>query len=195
MNQLNNRQERLFEFVKSWHSNQKRKYTGEPYWYHLRAVAGLVAEYETKNGEVEIALCHDLLEDTLCTAEMLGDHLAASGYLGGEGGEIHHIMTGVISLTNVYTTENYPNWNRKKRKEAELDRLSDIVSYAQTVKYADMIDNTESIVKLDPNFAKVYVLEQSMKIRMLRKGHEALLLRCTLSIEKALDELKSDYRT
>lgn len=195
MVQLNNKQQLLFEFVKGWHGTQQRKYTGESYWQHLLAVASLVSGYETKNSEVEIALCHDLLEDTACTADALGDHLERLGFSAGEGGEIHHILTGVVSLTNVYTPENYPNWNRKKRKQAELDRLSNIVSYAQTVKYADMIDNTESIVKLDPNFAKVYVLEQSMKIRMLRKGHEALLLRCTLSIEKALEELKAGYRT
>lgn len=36
--QLNKQQSDLFDFVKKSHGDQKRKYTGEPYWNHLKNV-------------------------------------------------------------------------------------------------------------------------------------------------------------
>jgi hypothetical protein len=63
----------------------------------------------------------------------------------------------VEALTDEYTKENYPQWNRRKRKEMEAERLEKASAAAQTIKYADIIDNAPEITREDPAFAKRYL--------------------------------------
>ena len=46
-----------------------------------------------------------------------------------------------VQSTDIYTKQNYPGWNRRKRKQKEAERLAVAHPDAQTVKYADIIDN------------------------------------------------------
>lgn len=66
---FNEREQRLLAFAEKWHGDQKRKYIGDPYKVHLMAVAERVAQFGSV--AVAAALCHDLIEDTNCTLEML----------------------------------------------------------------------------------------------------------------------------
>ena len=68
-------------------------------------------------------------------------------------------------LTDYYTKEVYPDLNRKKRKELEVLRMQNISPLAQNIKCCDIIDNSESILKHDAEFSKVYIPE---KIAMLK---------------------------
>ncbi|QXO10273.1 hypothetical protein pEaSNUABM37_00314 [Erwinia phage pEa_SNUABM_37] len=43
---------------------QKRKFTGESYWYHPRAVAELIAKHTTDENLIAAAWVHDVPEDT-----------------------------------------------------------------------------------------------------------------------------------
>jgi hypothetical protein len=45
---------------------------------------------------------------------------------------------------------------------------------AQTIKLADLIDNTSSIVERDPDFARVYLYEQAELMKVLTKGNPFL---------------------
>ncbi len=67
MLELTERQWALFDYVKEMHGGQKRKYTGAPYYTHLLSVADRVEQYVQNGYETEIALCHDLIEDTECS--------------------------------------------------------------------------------------------------------------------------------
>lgn len=154
---LTAKQRLLLEWVKGQHGDQKRKYTGEPYWNHVYNVAKIVCGKGYNPLLVEIALCHDLLEDTECDLVGLLNYLVHSGYSNEDG---LFIAARVNDLTDVYTKENYPTLNRKARKEKEAKRLHKIHPVSQTVKYADFIDNTISIVEHDKEFAKVYLREK-----------------------------------
>lgn len=171
--ELSTRQEKVLEFVKFKHRHQQRRYTGKPYWVHLVAVAEIVSEYQPEL--IEIALCHDLVEDTDCTESELRTFLASHSYT---DEETNFIASGVMDLTDVYTHENYPELNRAERKKKEAERLGNISAAAQTVKYADLIDNSSSIVEHDENFAKVFLREKSAILRGMRQGHPKLLKRC-----------------
>jgi hypothetical protein len=46
---------------------------------------------------------------------------------------------------------------------------------AQTIKVADLISNTRSIVAHDPGFAKVYLEEKRMLLEVLTKADPTLL--------------------
>jgi guanosine-3',5'-bis(diphosphate) 3'-pyrophosphohydrolase len=185
---LTDRQSRLFDFVKESHGDQKRKYTGAPYWIHLLSVAEIVYPYSSGFMEVEIALCHDLIEDTKATYDDLEKELVRERY---NLIETRHILKGVEDLTDVYTHEAYPNLNRQKRKALEAVRLLDTSPYSQTVKYADILDNSASIAEHDPGFARIYISEIAAKITEMDKGNPELYKRCLFSIEQIKGELKN----
>lgn len=140
------------------HGEQERKYTGEPYWYHLEEVAHLVAPLGG------IAICtawlHDTLEDTSNTYYnirlVFGDVVALN----------------VLSLSDLLTPRD---GNRKFRKDKYRETLSECDSTIQSVKVADLISNSVSIKKYDPDFAKVYLQEKKELLEVLTKADKVLL--------------------
>jgi len=185
---LTDRQEKLFEFVKECHKGQFRKYTGEPYHVHPYAVAELVSSYVQSEFTIEIALCHDLFEDTDCDRSMLLSVLTEK--LGYELQDSRYICHHVEELTDVYTSEAYPDFNRDIRKGLEFIRLRDISSISQSVKYADLIDNTESIVDRDEKFAKVYLKEKEVLLQRMRDGDMYLFADCVGALRDAFKYLE-----
>lgn len=185
---LTDRQEKLLEFVKEQHGTQVRKYTGEPYWHHVVAVAELVSEHGIIDLSVEIALCHDLFEDTPCDKATLYGKLTDIGYDMSDAG---WICKGVEDLTDRFTKELAPELNRKSRKQLEAQRMGKISAAAQTVKCADLIDNTSSIVKYDPDFAVVYLKEKLEIIKQLRSAHIKLFIKCCWTYYNAVAELEN----
>jgi (p)ppGpp synthase/HD superfamily hydrolase len=179
--ELNDKQTMLFEFVKTKHKDQKRKYTGEPYFNHLYNVAKIVSIHEM--GCIEIALCHDLFEDTDCTFNELYKKLTDIGY---DRKTSYDICSCVNELTDVFTSEEYPYLNRVKRKENEANRLGKISRISQTVKYADLIDNTSSITEHDKDFSKVYLKEKEAILKVMNQGNQILFTMCKKVLEKAL---------
>ena len=162
---------KLFRFVSEKHEKQRRKYTDEPYINHLLNVVEAVKSKSPNSCIEEIALCHDLLEDTNTTDGELNAMLTKIGY-----SEAQRIMiiSGVIDLTDVYTHEDYPDINREQRKKKECERLSRIDPVSQTVKYADLIDNTETIVQYDLKFAKIYLQEKESFLKSMTEGDKEL---------------------
>lgn len=153
----------ILEFVTEKHKNQVRKYTNEPYINHLIRVA---SNFEKDSYLYNLALCHDLFEDTDCTEEELIKSFDETVLLDKDG---NSLIEGINELTDVYTSENYPQWNRKKRKEHELQRLSTISQESMTVKYADLIDNCD-IVLHDKEFGKIYLKEKYEILKHCKQG-------------------------
>jgi (p)ppGpp synthase/HD superfamily hydrolase len=148
--------EKLIEFVKEKHSQQVRKYTGEPYYSHVEAVALAAEKYGVKYG-FEIGLCHDLLEDTDCKVE---DLYYALKYADISYSANQFICDAVVELTDVFTTESFPYLNRSIRKQCEALRLHTISREAQIIKCFDLMDNTKSILQHDIGFATKYIPEK-----------------------------------
>lgn len=169
------RQNKFLEFVKRSHGGQTRKYTGEPYWTHLVSVAEIVDIVDKTEGLIEIALGHDLVEDTDVT---LGDVYIELKSIGYSENEIDFIVNGIYHLTDEYSSEMYPNLNRRVRKRLEGIRLHSIPPVYQTVKYADLIDNSSSILERDPKFAKVYLEEKKFILQGMTSGNGSLYRKC-----------------
>lgn len=150
----------LFAFAAHTGAGQVRKYTGEAYIAHPRAVAAIV---QTVHGhhwtDVAAALLHDVVEDTGITLDHIEDQFGTVVYL------------KVQALTNVGLEAG----NRKARFEVNLARLSEASNQTKTIKIADLIDNTSSIVQHDPGFAPVYLREKKELLeRALRGGDRTL---------------------
>lgn len=125
------------QFAYLSHGNQRRKYSDEPYINHPVRVMQAVACDRIMGGREDIAMAavlHDVLED--CDVEYL--NVTVWGL---------RTVECVMELTNLYTKEAYPDWNRRLRKEMEFSRLSGVSLSAKVIKLYDRIDNLQSWYK------------------------------------------------
>jgi (p)ppGpp synthase/HD superfamily hydrolase len=140
---------------------QRRKYTGEPYIVHPAEVAKIVAGVPGSTPDmVAAAWLHDVVEDTGCTYNDI--HM-------GFGTDI---ATLVGWLTDVSKPEDGPRWFRKKM---DREHTAAAPAEAQTIKLADLISNTKSIVAHDKKFAKVYLEEKRLLLDVMTRGDAGLM--------------------
>lgn len=143
-------------------AGQKRKYTAEPYIVHPQAVAKLVEEAGGTAEQVAAAWLHDVVEDTKVTII-----------------DIHRDFGDTVSQYVYWLTEHNEarDLNRAARKDYARRKLEGAPPEVKTIKLADLIDNTQSIVERDPDFARVYMAEKKELIWALKEGHHGLLCR------------------
>ena len=158
----------ILEFVTEKHRNQVRKYTNEPYVNHLIRVA---SNFEKDSYLYNLALCHDLFEDTDCTELELLDiyHETHPFWRADPFDNDKKFCSMVWELTDFFTSTRFPNDNRKQRKQWEIERLSQISSEAMTVKYADLMDNYE-VIFYGTDFGKVYLQEKYEILKYCKQG-------------------------
>jgi benzoyl-CoA reductase/2-hydroxyglutaryl-CoA dehydratase subunit BcrC/BadD/HgdB len=80
----------------------------------------------------------------------------------------------VVELTDVYVKVAYPQYNRRRRKSMELERMAKTSPEAQTIKYADIIDNCSEIVSHDRDFARVFLRECKALLEKMPDGDPEL---------------------
>jgi len=166
---LNRFQLELYELVCGLHEGQKRKYTNLPYSTYPLEVARIINSYGADvDLHIEIALCHDLLEDTIITPFKLLDKISKIGYCHDDA---FYVVESVLGLTAVFTPSNYPNLNRQIRKTMEAGRMYNVTVQAKIVKCADLIHNTSTIVKYDKGFAKTYLKEKELILTAIKNDH------------------------
>lgn len=155
---------KAMQFAREVHKDQRRKYTEVPYWTHLAEVAGIVgcipSSYTpTPPMEVMVAVAflHDCIEDqgvsTIELEKSFGLQVAA----------------GVILLSDLETG------NRAERKRLSRERLAQAPGWVQTIKCADLISNTSSIVMHDPKFSVTYLEEKRLLLDVLTKADPRLV--------------------
>ena len=177
----------LANWIAEKHSGQLIRKTNTSYFSHLTTVAS-IAKPATRLG-YEIGLCHDLLEDTDTTSDDLLHALLRFGYIKPDA---YEIMGSVLELTDVYTKKTYPDLSKAKRKKLESERLSYVSASAQTVKYADLMDNIEWMLVHDQKHAKKYLKKKRLLINSLNRGNGQLRQQALNLIDKSLSELKLD---
>ena len=161
-------------YAKEAHRMQKRKYTDEPYIVHPVAVAQLIAEIGKGVIMICAALLHDVVEDTDTTYE----DLSAAGFG-------FPIVDLVKNLTDV---SKLSDGNRAQRKEIDRKHTAEVCINAKTIKLADLIDNTKTIVQYDPNFAKIYMAEKKRLLEVLGDGDSTLFAIANKNVEDYYDE-------
>jgi (p)ppGpp synthase/HD superfamily hydrolase len=144
-------------FAREAHKAQRRKYTNTPYADHLAEVAGIVATVDSSPETVAVAWLHDCREDQGVTAEEVERRFGV------------RVAEGVGLLSDL------EQGNRAQRKAAGRDRLANAPGWVQSIKCADLISNTSSIVEHDPKFALVYLEEKRLLLAVLTKADPRLL--------------------
>lgn len=128
------------------HGNQRRKYSGEPYWHHLQEVATILLRYSASAEVVAAGWLHDTIEDTGTTHEHLVKEFDSV------------IAELVLEVSDVSRPDH---GNRTMRKRLDRQYLAGASAFGQMIKCADTISNTKDIVANDINFArKVYIPEK-----------------------------------
>lgn len=139
---------------------QKRKYTGEQYWVHTNEVAQILDRTEGATFEmIAAAHLHDTVEDTGVTIEDIRYHF---------GEEVAELVGW---LTDVSKPED---GNRAARKAIDRAHSGASSAAAQTIKVADLISNSRTIVEHDVDFAKVYLKEKRQLLDVLTKADTSL---------------------
>jgi len=157
-------------FADRAHGNQTRKYTPDRYIVHPVRVMEICRRYTSSLPVLSAALLHDVLEDTPVTKGEIYDFL--STVMSKE--EALQTIELVVELTDVFIKKAYPQWNRKKRKEQESDRIALTSPDAQTIKYADIIDNSKEIIQYDEDFGPKFLKECRNLLKRINKGNPEL---------------------
>lgn len=162
--------DRALKFARKAHGsiNQRRKYTGEPYIVHPIAVAEIVRTVPHTPEMIAAAYLHDVVEDTAVTLEEVKTEF---------GREVAELVGW---LTDVSTPAD---GNRRTRKAIDREHSARAPASAQTIKLADLIDNTKAIKPHDPGFWEVYRREKNQLLEVLTKGDRTLWLRARESNE------------
>ncbi|WP_440986240.1 HD domain-containing protein (plasmid) [Xanthomonas sontii] len=153
--------QRAYEFAKAAHEavGQKCKYTGEEYITHSVAVANIVQGVPHTAEMMAAALLHDTIEDT---------HVTRSELLRAFGAHVTELVQWLTSVSHAH------QGNRQARKQLDRDHLAGAPAEAHTIKLADVIVNTRSIVDHDRRFAAVYLVEKAHLLEALTRGDRTL---------------------
>ena len=154
--------ERARVFATAAHAavGQVRKYTFEPYIIHPAEVAKIVRDAGGTDTMIAAAWLHDTVEDTGVTIETIRAEF---------GAEVAELVGW---LTDVSRPEH---GNRAHRKALDRAHSAAAPAEAQTVKLADLIANTRSIMEHDAAFAKTYLEEKRLLLAVMTKGDARLM--------------------
>lgn len=139
---------------------QVRKYTFEPYIVHPAEVVSIVESIPHTDVMLAAAWLHDVVEDTGVTIETIRSEF---------GTEVAELVSW---LTDVSRPEH---GNRARRKALDRAHSAAAPAEAQTVKLADLISNTRSIMAHDVAFAKTYLEEKRLLLEVMYKGDATLM--------------------
>ncbi|TCV95520.1 HD domain-containing protein [Biostraticola tofi] len=154
MHSLENRARR---FASHAHASrdQRRKYTLEPYIIHPAAVVERVRSVSHSEDMLAAAWLHDTVEDTDVTLKDIDQRFGRA----------------VAELVEMLTTPATPaDCPRIEKTRAALLHMACASSHAKTIKLADIIDNTCSIITYDAQFARYYLVEKKLQIEVLTEG-------------------------
>ena len=139
---------------------QVRKYTNEPYIVHPTEVAAIVASVGGTPAQIAAAWLHDTVEDTGVTIETIEAEF---------GSEVAELVGWLTDVSQPH------DGNRAHRKAVDREHSARSPAAAQTVKLADLISNSRSIVQHDPAFAVTYLEEKRQLLEVMNKGDPGLM--------------------
>jgi len=157
-----------------WHMGQDRRYQKIPYISHPIAVMEIVREVSNDEDMLCAAVLHDVVEDTSVDNNTIKQ-------LFGER---------VAMLVDWLTDQAKPeDGNRKARISINRAHTAAAPPEAKTIKLADLIHNSISIVEHDPSFASVYMKEMELLLSVLGDGDSTLYAKANKCLLEYQDTL------
>lgn len=143
-------------------AGQTRDGSGLPYITHPAAVAFIVASVPHTEEMLAAAWLHDVVEDCDVAIAEIADRFGPC------------VSDLVGFLTN---TPSGTGANRAMRKALDRERLRGADPRAQTIKVADIIVNSRTVVDDKPKFARQYLSEKQADLAALPLAQPLLLAR------------------
>lgn len=154
--------------------NQLRRYSGQPYEVHLKAVADIVESVSDDPEMIAAAWLHDVVEDTPATVDDLERTFGK----------------GVATLVHELTDVSRPgHGNRSARVKVYREHLAASSAPAKTVKLADLIDNCRDITRHDRKFAPIFLAEMAALLDVLADGETRLYQKARKVLEESSAQL------
>jgi hypothetical protein len=172
-------EEEAKKFATYHHGNisQVRKYTYEPYITHPEAVAEIVRSVPHTEAMLCAAWLHDTVEDTFATIEDIYFLF---------GVEVGNLVGGLTDVSEI------DDGNREVRKAKDLKHTAKLSAPGQTIKLADLIHNTSSIVQYDKTkFCEIYLKEKLLLLEVLKRGDVSLWKRAYDQVTEGLKIVKA----
>ena len=163
---MTNKLQTAIDFFKELHKDQKRRDGVRPYFVHLEDVARRVAQLTDDEDIIIAAFGHDGPEDikgftVQRVAELFGARAASF----------------IDDLTDRFVKENFPQLNRRERKQRERERYATFQPESKLVKLADIASNTSDLDENDRGFAQMYLKEKAMCLPYLAPApHSEVLI-------------------
>lgn len=156
---------KMMEVSYNAHFNQKRKWSGEPYFCHpLRVrhiVESVIENLDKHTGIIEACLGHDLEEDTLVTSEQLSELFDP------------RIVKLVEELT--FPSSRMPIESpRKDKLKVDFEHLAKVSDCAKMIKMADRFDNIKDIERTGHKYATKYLGEARTIHEICGHAHKGL---------------------
>jgi len=164
-------EDRAKQFAELAHMAQVRKYTGERYIAHPAAIAELVRSVAHDDAMICAAWLHDVVEDCGVSIDVI------RGNFGDDVAELVEMLTDVSKSGD---------GNRAVRKAIDREHTAHASARAKTIKLADLIDNSRSILAGDPDFARTYLHEKRQLLAVLSEGDETLFAIASTIVKNGL---------
>lgn len=148
---------------------QKRKYTGECYFSHPKAVASLVQGVGGDDEMIAAAYLHDVVEDT---------QVELRDILNLFGSRVGMLVEGLTDVS--FKSDG----SRAERKGIDRAHTSNQPPSTKTIKLADLIHNSYSIERYDTKFAKIYMAEKKLLLEVLKEGNSTLHARASKIVDE-----------
>lgn len=160
--------DKAIQFATQAHGDQTRKWSGLPYITHPIAVSELVRSVPHTDEMVIAAVLHDVVEDTVVTLDQVREEFGDT----------------VAELVYYVTKITVPaDGNRLVRKRMDADHYAIGSAESQTIKIADILDNTVDTHKQDPKFWDVYKHEVWYALDVLTKADPTLLKKAKAQVK------------
>jgi len=148
-----------YNFARAVHAKKRRKFTKELYHVHPISVAALVSNVNKDESVICAAILHDVIEDSWIETQTIRTLFN------------NHVANLVAEVTN---RARASDGNREVQFKLNFDHLKNASSEAQTIKLADIIDNTKSVALFDPTYAEIYMAEKKQMLDILTEGDSHL---------------------
>ena len=182
--------EKAYHVARDAHEGQTRK-SGEPYIVHPLCVAIILAELELDKETIAAGLLHDVLEDTVMTADEIKEEFSE---------EVLLLVDGVTKLRHLHLADNSHNHDQKDRSAERLEMQAEnlrkmFLAMAKDIrviliKLADRLHNMRTL--------QVHDVQGDSRTRIARETHGDLLRRLPSGsvfhkIKIELDDLSLKY--
>ncbi|MFX0135610.1 MAG: HD domain-containing protein [Candidatus Hodarchaeota archaeon] len=158
------------------HKEQKRKFSGKPYFTHPSNVASMVAKYTKDEEIIMAAYLHDTIEDTATTYKEIFKEFGKK----------------VAELVGELTSDK-SKYSKSTKSLYLLKKMNNMSDEALLIKLCDRLDNISGYPDEPNNFVKLYMKQTKYILsnlkRNLNSNHKELILK----IQEILEEIQHKF--